>query len=315
MKLAKNSSTMSNQYLRSPLRYPGGKQKSIPFLSSVIHSYNNTYGITEYREPFLGGGSILLYAVSNQLGQQFWGNDANSLLMDFWKQVQADADALCAEVEDFHGQMPYNGPRHKDPKWTRFRNQLLKRLDKLPDDQLHNATRFFVLNRSTSSGVTESGGLTPLAYCERFTLSSIERLRKLSGQLEDNISFTCGDYTHLLRHPGENVFIFLDPPYLAAEGSRLYGKQGDLHKGFDHEALAAELEKCDHKWLMTIDNSPRIQELYGGWAWLHPWSKVYGMTNVKGSKSKIGAELLVANFDFGSPRDVRMHCNDAQVAK
>jgi DNA adenine methylase len=289
---------MSNQSVRSPLRYPGGKQKSIPFLSKVIHAYQSTYSITEYREPFLGGGSVLLYAVSHRLGKTFWGNDANSLLMDFWKQVQADVDALCDKVEDFRIQMPYDGPKQKSPQWTQFRDQILNRLNNLPDDQLHNATRFFVLNRSTSSGVTESGGLTPLAYCERFTLSSIERLGKLKGQLGSNVKLTCSDYAPVLQHPGEDVFIFLDPPYLAAEGSRLYGKQGDLHKGFDHGALAAELKNCNHRWLMTIDNSPKIQELYGAWAWLYPWSKAYGMTNVNGSKSKIGAELLVANFDF-----------------
>ena len=287
---------LNQQYLRSPLRYPGGKQKSIPFLSTLISRYEHDHGITEFREPFLGGGSILLYAISNHLGKQFWGNDANRLLIDFWKQVQEDANALCLEVEKFQGH--YSGPRKKSPAWTAFRNQLLQDLNALPDNQRHNATRFFVLNRSTSSGVTESGGLTPLAYCERFTPSSIDRLRNLAGKLGNAVSFTCGDYAPLLQKPGQGVFIFLDPPYFSAEGSGLYGKQGNLHRGFDHEKLAAALKNCEHSWLMTIDHSEKIYEIYSPWTYTHPWSKVYGMTNVNGNSSKIGAELLVANFDF-----------------
>ena len=133
------------------------------------------------------------------------------------------ADAMAAssylEVEKFQGH--YSGPRKKSPAWTAFRNQLLQDLNALPDNQRHNATRFFVLNRSTSSGVTESGGLTPLAYCERFTPSSIDRLRNLAGKLGNAVSFTCGDYAPLLQKPGQGVFIFLDPPYFSAEGSGL----------------------------------------------------------------------------------------------
>jgi DNA adenine methylase len=248
----------------------------------------------EFREPFLGGGSVLLYALSHSLGNTFWGNDANGLLMAFWRQVQEDVQGLCTEVKKFQGD--YHGPRKKSPKWTTFRHQLLQRLRELPNDQLYNAVRFFVLNRSTSSGVTESGGLTPLAYCERFTESSIERLGQLAGTLGSNVKFTWGDYGPVLNHPGNGVFIFLDPPYYAAEGSGLYGKQGDLHRGFDHERLAGALRACPHRWLMTIDDSPKIRDLYGSWAPMQAWCKTYGMTNVKGNKSKVGAELLVANF-------------------
>lgn len=281
-----------NEDLKSPLRYPGGKQKDIPFLSRVFEQVDKTRGIQEFREPFLGGGSLLLYAIANLSAKSYWGNDFHSLLMDFWCQTQEDVEALCETVNRLR--LAYNGPKHKSPEWTQFRRDYLQRLDDLPDDRLHRAARFFILNRSTSSGTTESGGLTALAYCERFTASSIERLRALNGRLT-NVSFTCKDYKELLRKPGEKVFIYLDPPYLSAEASKLYGKSGHLHKGFNHGRLAAELKDCPHDWLMTIDNSPEIRDLYS-WANICPWEKLYSMTNVDGRKSRGGQELLVANF-------------------
>ncbi|MCS7171582.1 MAG: hypothetical protein NZ851_04625, partial [Aquificaceae bacterium] len=34
-----------------------------------------------------------------------------------------------------------------------------------------------------------------------------------------------GDYEHLLKLPGDEVFIFLDPPYYSATASKLYGRK------------------------------------------------------------------------------------------
>jgi hypothetical protein len=87
--------------------------------------------------------------------------------------------------------------------------------------------------------------------------------------------------------------------YLSAEASKLYGKSGHLRIGFNHELLAAELKNCPHDWLMTIDNSPRIVDLYS-WANFHPGEKLYSMTNVDGRKSKGGKELLVASFKIAT---------------
>jgi DNA adenine methylase len=283
-------------YLPSPLRYPGGKQKDIPLLACIFGQFQKQYPLKEYREPFLGGGSILLYSIANLSAESYWGNDAYPLLMDFWQQTQEDTEKLCEIIESL--KEFYSGPKRRSPKWTKFRIDYIQKLNQLPNNRLNNAARFFILNRSSASGTTESGGLTPLAYCERFTDSSIQRLRNLKGYLNPKISLTLGDYSELLRKEGKNVFIFLDPPYLSAESSALYGKSGKLHKGFNHQLLAEELKKCSHHWLMTIDNSSQIEEYYASWSNIFSWEKPYSMTNTEGKKSKEGKELLISNFDI-----------------
>lgn len=277
---------------KSPLRYPGGKQKDLPFLSKFISNCK------EFREPFLGGGSVLLYAVKNSLADSYWGNDLNEALYKFWQQIKTDADELADGARQFKIQHEYRGETKNCSEWQKFRKQIIKNLNELSNTPLEEAVRFFILNRSTSGGSTESGGLTPASYCERFTLSSIETVRKLKGVLGE-VKFTNKDYEELLIAPGEDVFIFLDPPYLSASRSGLYGKSGDLHRTFDHERLAKALWHCPHKWLMTIDNCQEIRDLYH-WAETLPWSKAYGMTNSGGQKSKRGDELLVANFPLSS---------------
>lgn len=65
----------------------------------------------------------------------------------------------------------------------------------------------------------------------------------------------------LLHHqPGENDFVFLDPPY-DSEFSTYAGNDFTRH---DHERLAAYLTRqCQGKWMMIIKNTPLIQALYG----------------------------------------------------
>jgi site-specific DNA-adenine methylase len=41
--------------IKSPLRYPGGKSRAIKFITQLIPEFK------EYREPFVGGGSVFVY--------------------------------------------------------------------------------------------------------------------------------------------------------------------------------------------------------------------------------------------------------------
>ena len=104
-------------------------------------------------------------------------------------------------------------------------------------DDLNKATAFFVFNRITFSGTSESGGFSNAAFERRFTQSSIERVKSLSSILSKT-KITNLDYQNLLEAEGEKVFIFLDPPYYSSTKSALYGKNGNTHKTFDHERFA-----------------------------------------------------------------------------
>ncbi|MBE9201180.1 MULTISPECIES: DNA adenine methylase [unclassified Nodularia (in: cyanobacteria)] len=276
---------------KSPLRYPGGKQKDIPFLSKFL------LPCKEFREPFLGGASLLLYALEESKAEKYWGNDLNPSVVHFWNQVKCDVNELADLVVSL--KKDYRGEQANCKAWQKFRKSFTLNLNNTlsTDNQLNRAAKFFILNRSTSGGSTECGGMTQAAYCQRFTDSSIQTLRRLTDVLKD-VRFTNLDYEEVIKEPGEDIFIFLDPPYLSAKASGLYGKNGDLHKTFDHVRLAKVLkdynDKC--KWLMTIDNCPEIKELYDWAVDQSEWEKAYGMTNVSGQKSRRGAELLIANF-------------------
>ena len=263
--------------IKSPLRYPGGKSKALSQILPLVPPFE------EFREPFVGGGSVFLSLRQQFPDKKFWINDLYFELYMFWEYAQKNTSSLVDQVQAWKDQ-------YKEGK-TLYRFLLDNRDD---FEDLNIASAFFVFNRITFSGTTEAGGYSEQAFQKRFTQSSIERLGKLDGVLDD-IKITCEDYESMILEEGKDVFIFLDPPYYSTSKSALYGKSGKLHKGFDHERLAENMKKCKHKWLITLDNSDYIKELYD-FAIIQEWNLTYGMRNQTENSSQKGTELFISNF-------------------
>ena len=266
--------------IKSPLRYPGGKSKAIKQISEYLPQK-----FSELREPFVGGGSVFIYLKQKYPDLKIAINDLNPELWRFWHLVQSDLSKLVAEVR--HVKENYQDGKLLFAK--------LARVDVNTLSDLERATRFFVLNRITFSGTIESGGFSLESFHKRFTNSSIDRLEKLATILTPDIKITNLDYSHIINRPGAEVFIFLDPPYFQAEKSKLYGKKGDLHTGFDHQRFALNLKQCPHKWLITYDDCPEIRENFK-WANIIEWELQYGMNNYKQKKAEKGQELFISNY-------------------
>ncbi|MDB9452778.1 DNA adenine methylase [Dolichospermum circinale] len=268
--------------IKSPLRYPGGKSRAIKTITAHLPGK-----FSEFREPFVGGGSVFIALKQKYPDLKIAINDLNPELWRFWHLVQSDLSKLVSQIR----QVKEN---YQDGKLLFAK---LARVDVNTLSDLERATRFFVLNRITFSGTIESGGFSLESFHKRFTNSSIERLEKLENILTPDIKITNLDYTYLINEPGKDVFIFLDPPYFQAEKSKLYGKKGDLHTGFDHQRFAANLKQCPHKWLITYDDCLEIRKNFK-WANIIEWELQYGMNNYKQKKAEKGKELFISNYEI-----------------
>ena len=265
--------------IKSPLRYPGGKQRAIAQIANYLPQ-----SFHEFREPFIGGGSVFLYICQTYPDIKYWINDLNEELYHFWLQSQHNLPALVEQVWQV---------KKSETCGRELFNQLAK-ADTAKMTSLERATRFFVLNRISFSGTIESGGYSEASFLGRFTDSSIDRLAALDQSLV-NTKITNLDYGQLLEEPGENVFIFLDPPYLANSQSRLYGKKGDLHTFFDHNRFAKLMQDCSHQWLITYDDCEQVRENFA-FAFIYEWELQYGMNNYKQKQAKKGNELFITNY-------------------
>ena len=77
--------------LKTPLRYPGGKSRACTKLA--LH-FPDLKQYTEYREPFVGGGSVALYVSKMYPHLDIWVNDLYRPLAIFWQQLQHDGAAM-----------------------------------------------------------------------------------------------------------------------------------------------------------------------------------------------------------------------------
>ncbi|MCL2845851.1 MAG: DNA adenine methylase [Chitinivibrionia bacterium] len=267
--------------IKSPLRYPGGKSRAVETIAKLLPDFD------EFREPFLGGGSVFVHTKQRFPNKKFWINDLYSELYKFWKMAQKDVDALIEKVYEWRNEYPIG-------------KELFQFLNKNLNDfnDLEKAAAFFIYNRITFSGTTLSGGYSEGAFSGRFTESSIKRLNDLAKVINGSL-ITNHDYEELLKKEGENVFVFLDPPYYSATKSALYGKNGNLHKSFDHKRFAENMKNCKHKWLITYDDSEYIRDLFS-FAHITPWNLTYGMRNVAENSDQTGKELFVSNYLLNS---------------
>ncbi|MCP5495115.1 MAG: DNA adenine methylase [Leptospiraceae bacterium] len=277
--------------IKSPLRYPGGKSRAIDLISSLIPEFQ------EFREPFVGGGSVFIYLKQKYPNRKYWINDLYFQLYTFWNMCQKDLDSVIKKVLEWRTQFPNGKELHK------FLNENIQRFN-----DIEIASAFFVYNRITFSGTSEAGGYSELAFKDRFTNSSIERLLKLKNILCD-ITITNLDYEKLVNAKGKEVFLFLDPPYYSAKKSALYGKNGNLHKGFDHERFANTMKNCKHKWLITYDDSEYIKNLFG-FTNIIAWNLKYGMRNVTKNSDQNGKELFISNYmeELPSKKQLELFC-------
>jgi DNA adenine methylase len=205
----------------------------------------------------------------NANGYTVVANDLFTPLVVFWQQLKADPEKLALAVKSL---MPVS-----KQDFHNYRSSIQEQ-----KDHMTIAAYYFVLNRTSFSGATLSGGFSQEAANKRLTLSCIDRLKRC--QME-NVSIDNVDGCEFLatHPPRHDTVIYADPPYYIK--SCLYGKGGDLHAEFSHEALARHL-LARHDWILSYNDCEFIRQLYKGCRIL-PASWSYGMNATKASSEII----------------------------
>ena len=274
--------------LKTCLRYPGGKSKATKTLSPWFPE-----NFKEYREPFIGGGSVAFYATQAYPDVPVWINDKYVTLYNFWVQLRDHGEELSDRLNDIKSKASnYQSQDDIDTAHKELFDQT--RDDINSQDGLDRAISFFILNKCSFSGLTENSTFSKTAARSNFSFVGIEKLKKYS-QLIQKWKITNLDYSEVMNAPGEDVFVFLDPPYDIKDF--LYGKDREMHKSFDHDRFAEDVYKCPHKFMITYNVNDRLLELYKDY-YLREWKLRYSMAHrgEKGTDENVKTELLVTNY-------------------
>lgn len=268
------------EIIKSPIRYPGAKGRAMPQIAPLIPN-----DFEEYREPFLGGGSVFLYTVQKYgCDKKYWINDLNYRLYNFWKQTQESSDSMIEQILEWKSQ-------YQDGKiLLQFLRTNLHKFD-----EIQSASAYFTNKTLSFSGFAR--GFSEENFRKSFTKEKIAQLMDISNLLRDT-QVTNLDYQKLVDTPGDNVFIFLDPPYYSVKWDELYGTiDTNLHANFDHARFAKVMKVCKHRWLITYDDSQMVRQLFS-FANIIPWELTYTSRKVK-----TGKELFISNYLKDMPRE------------
>jgi DNA adenine methylase len=241
---------------RSPLRYPGGKTRALKTLYRHLPSE-----IDEFRDPFMGGGSVALFVSGLYPDASVWINDIYKPLVSFWRVLQDPirSKELVERLQNLKHQNDDEASARL--LFERTRRELLCG----KSDEIAEAVGFYIANRCSYSGLTASGSFSAGAAHGRWTMSHIARLAEYAPLLA-RWHITNLDYRDVvgLRWSGAAPFLFLDPPY-NIRSSKLYGIRGDIHRHFDHEAFRSVIEGARVRTLITYNAGRNTGQAFPTW--------------------------------------------------
>ena len=243
----------------------------------------------EYREPFFGGGSVALEVSKRYPRLNIWVNDLYEPLYNFWRELQDNGERL----QDILTELKY---RHPEP--TSAKKLFLESKEYLSNDigdckNIHRAVSFYVINKCSFSGLTESSSFSKQASESNFSLNGISKLRDYQ-KLIGNWKITNLSYEQLLTD-NKDTFTYLDPPYEI--GSNLYGKRGNMHKGFNHDGFANDCDRFIGPQLISYNSSQLIRERFEGWT-VGEFAHTYTMRSVGSYNTDQASrkELVLTNY-------------------
>ena len=239
----------------SPLRYPGGKARLVPFFEQFVA--DNRLADGTYVEPYVGGGAVALSLLMKERVSRIVINDKDRSIYAFWYSLLHRTDELCAMIADTQVTMDV---------WYAQREV---QAAKAEADLLQLAFSTFFLNRTNRSGILKAGVIGGNDQSGNYKIDArfnredlICRIQRIAAYA-DRISLHNHDAVDLLHTVSQtaspHTFVYLDPPYYK-KGRGLYM---NYYKDSDHEHIRDAISR-EHllRWVVTYDNSAFIKSLY-----------------------------------------------------
>ncbi len=250
--------------------YIGGKRNLASRIVRIIEQVAHQL----YAEPFVGMGGIFLRRRMRPKAEVI--NDVSGDVATFFRVLQEHYPYLLDML------------RFRVASRAEF-----ERLKALPSERLtdlQRAARFLYLQRLAFGGKVKGRMFgVDTTQGARFNVTKLEPLLaeihdRLAGVVIEQLNYAA----FIDRYDRPGALFYLDPPYWGCETD--YGQ--DVFGRDDFERLAAQLAGIKGKCLLSLNDTPGVREVFGGFAMVEV-DTTY--TLAKGAASKAG-ELLISNF-------------------
>lgn len=268
-------STTSVRPVAPAAGYIGGKRnlagRLVPIIDAVDHD--------GYAEPFVGMGGIFL-------------RRRRRPKCEFINDVSGDVATFFRVLQEHYAYF-IDMLRFRVASRAEF-----ERLRALPPERLtdlQRAARFLYLQRLAFGGKVQGRnfGMSP-GQGARFNVTTLEPMlaeihERLAGVVIEQLGYA--DFIRRYDRPG--MLFYLDPPYWGCETD--YGQ--DVFARGDFEALAAQLAGIKGRFLLSINDTPGVREVFGAFH-MREAATTY---TIGASAAKRVGELVISNFDLPAP--------------
>jgi len=285
--------------LLSPLRYPGSKRRLVNYIRQVMVLNNLTPQL--YIEPFVGGGSVSLQLLQENLVEKTILMDLDPWVASFWYMVFFDTEWIIEQIQNANITLEnWNRIKQSDPKTTR--------------DQ---AWACFFLNRTSFSGILErkAGPLGSKEQASEYKIDCrfprdtlIDRVQRIALFKDKILGVWCTSWEQGIARirteqeagklPTDNLLFYFDPPF--------FEKADALYRFYftsdDHAKLRDALLILTDKWILSYDSADQVEALYGPAIQLktngtkkHDVELLYSVSVMQ--ERKKGKEVILSNLE------------------
>lgn len=285
------------------LKWAGGKSQILNELIKKLPFDDKK--ITKYAEPFVGGGALLFYVLSNYNLKELYISDVNQNLITTYNVIKENVEALITKLKKYQGE--YNQLNEEQKKEYYLKKRIKFNSKNLND--IETASLMIFLNKTCFNGlyrVNKKGEFNvPMGTYKNPLICDEENLKNVSNKLK-NVKIVCGDYTKSIDFIDDNTFVYFDPPYRPLTNtSNFTSYTKENFTDFNQKELANFIDKLNIKKakIMLSNSDPKnidendnfFDELYKNYNLIRINAK--RMINSKAIYRGVVKEILVINYE------------------
>lgn len=294
------------------LKWVGGKTQ---ILDKLIIEFPTE--INNYREIFLGGGSVLFALLSYvkndiiKINGNIYAYDLNEPLIYMYKNIQSNHNELYNEIQILINEFNScgNGEINRTPETIEqakiskenYYYWIRNEYNKLNDKKTTKCSAMFIfLNKTCFRGVFRIGPKgfnVPYGHYNNPEIINKQHLNEVH-ELIKNVIFECCDFDTSLKYVEPNDYVYLDPPY-APETEKSF--VGYTQNGFSIDnhnklfKLIHKLTETNKKIMMSNADVSLVRDNFN--------SEIYNITSIlckrainsKNPESK-AKEVIIKNY-------------------
>jgi len=208
------------------LKWVGGKTQLLAQFERLLPSHLRSGLVKHYFEPFLGGGAMLFDLLSRFGPLQVYASDLNPDLINCYRAIQSDVDALIEQLSPMSERYLAARPNQRRTMFYQVRDEF-NATPASEELSIERAAQLLFLNKTCFNGlyrVNRKGRFnTPSGVWKQTNprILDADNLRAVSAALQ-SARLECCPYSEMEAQVAPGDFVYFDPPYRPLTSTALF---------------------------------------------------------------------------------------------